>query len=83
MKLKLILLLFAHLFAIALIGQNEPLKIGVIGLSHTHVHWIFNSVKSGDFEIVTVTLIPKLNKNVVLNQCIEVFKKIWFVLDIM
>lgn len=35
-------------------GQNGPLKIGVIGLTHTHVHWIFNSVKSGDFEIVGI-----------------------------
>ena len=35
-------------------GQKDPLKIGVIGLTHTHVHWIFNSVKNGDFEIVGI-----------------------------
>ncbi|MEM8585364.1 MAG: Gfo/Idh/MocA family oxidoreductase [Bacteroidota bacterium] len=33
---------------------NDPLKIAVIGLTHTHVHWIFESEKRGDIEIVGI-----------------------------
>ena len=32
-------------------AQERPLKIGVIGLTHTHVHWIFGSESRGDFQI--------------------------------
>ena len=39
---------------IATHAQDKPLKVGVIGLTHTHVHWIFNSEERGDFEIVGV-----------------------------
>lgn len=35
-------------------SQTNPLKIGVVGLTHTHVHWIFDSEKSGDFAIVGI-----------------------------
>ncbi len=35
-------------------GQDEPLRIGVAGLTHTHVHWIFESEKRGDIEIVGI-----------------------------
>ncbi|MEM9835333.1 MAG: Gfo/Idh/MocA family oxidoreductase [Bacteroidota bacterium] len=38
-----------------LYSQKEPLKIGVVGLTHTHVHWIFNSDADYDaFEIVGI-----------------------------
>ena len=33
---------------------DEPLRIAVISLTHTHVHWIFNSEKRGDINIVGV-----------------------------
>lgn len=33
---------------------KEKLKIAVAGLTHTHVHWIFESEKRGDFEIVGI-----------------------------
>lgn len=36
------------------LAQNEPLKIGVVGLTHTHVHWIFDSEKRKDFTIVGI-----------------------------
>ncbi|MBT8287320.1 MAG: Gfo/Idh/MocA family oxidoreductase [Bacteroidia bacterium] len=43
---------------IIVINQNliaqEKLKIGVAGLTHTHVHWIFGSESRGDFEIVGI-----------------------------
>jgi predicted dehydrogenase len=32
-------------------GQGNPIKVGVIGLTHSHVHWIFNSEKRGDISI--------------------------------
>lgn len=51
MRLGLFLLLYlVNHGAIA----NEKLKIGVVGLTHTHVHWIFESEKRGDFEIVGI-----------------------------
>lgn len=36
-------------------AQNQPVKIGVVGLTHTHVHWIFNSdTNYKAFEIVGI-----------------------------
>ncbi|GGW90476.1 Gfo/Idh/MocA family protein [Alteromonas halophila] len=32
----------------------DKLRIGVAGLTHTHVHWIFESEKRGDIEIVGI-----------------------------
>ncbi len=34
--------------------QGEPLKVGVIGLVHTHVHWILGREDFGDIEIVGI-----------------------------
>lgn len=34
--------------------ENTPLKVGVIGLTHTHVHWILGREDRGDIEIVGV-----------------------------
>ena len=34
--------------------KSEPMKIGVIGLVHSHVNWILNRASDGDFEIVGV-----------------------------
>ncbi|MDH3709137.1 MAG: Gfo/Idh/MocA family oxidoreductase [Cyclobacteriaceae bacterium] len=31
-----------------------PMKIGVVGLVHTHVHWILNRVADGDFELAGI-----------------------------
>ena len=35
-------------------ADESPVRIGVIGLTHTHVHWIFESDKREDFEIVGI-----------------------------
>lgn len=51
MKTKILIIVFTFLFSFYSNGQEEPIKIGVIGLTHTHVHWIFGSEKSGDFMI--------------------------------
>lgn len=34
--------------------MDKPLRIGIAGLTHTHVHWIFNSAKTGNIEIVGI-----------------------------
>jgi predicted dehydrogenase len=41
----------AHL---PLTAQDDPLRIAVIGLTHTHVHWIFESEKRGEIQIVGI-----------------------------
>ncbi len=35
-------------------NKNQPLKIGVVGLTHTHVHWILGREDRGDIEIVGI-----------------------------
>jgi len=35
-------------------SQDEPIKIGVVGLTHTHVHWILGSKDAKDFKIVGI-----------------------------
>ena len=35
-------------------SQKDPLTIGVVGLTHTHVHWIFNSNSKEEFDIVGI-----------------------------
>jgi len=34
--------------------QTNALKVGVIGLGQTHVHWIFNSNERDEFTIVGI-----------------------------
>ena len=43
-----------NLLSLSAMAQNQSLKIGVIGLTHTHVHWIFDSEKNNDFTIVGI-----------------------------
>ncbi|OIQ36248.1 MAG: oxidoreductase [Bacteroidetes bacterium MedPE-SWsnd-G1] len=35
-------------------AQKEPVKLGVVGLTHTHVHWILGSKNVEDIEIVGI-----------------------------
>ncbi|ESQ75500.1 Gfo/Idh/MocA family protein [Asticcacaulis sp. AC402] len=50
-----IYLVIALLFAFAAPAQaKEPMPIGVVGLSHDHVHWLFGSLKRGDVKIVGI-----------------------------
>ncbi len=36
-------------------GQNKhPMKIGVVGLTHGHVHWILGGEDLGDIQIVGI-----------------------------
>jgi predicted dehydrogenase len=34
--------------------EKEPMRIGVVGLVHSHVNWILNRAADGDFEIVGI-----------------------------
>lgn len=34
--------------------KNKPLKVGVVGLTHTHVHWILGRPKADDITIVGI-----------------------------
>lgn len=64
MKRKPLLLWIISIFITTnLIAQKEPFKIGVIGLTHTHVHWIFDSEKKGFIKIVGI-----VEKNKVLAE---------------
>ncbi|MBA2499753.1 MAG: Gfo/Idh/MocA family oxidoreductase [Chitinophagaceae bacterium] len=47
-------LYFMILHFLTLHAQEKPVSVGVIGLTHTHVHWIFNSEKRGEIEIVGI-----------------------------
>ncbi len=55
MKLKFFLatvVVFMNIFQST--AQEQPLKIGVAGLTHTHVHWILGREDIGDIEIVGI-----------------------------
>ena len=52
--MKKLLLIFSILIAYQSMAQDQPLKVGVIGLTHTHVHWIFGSEPRGDIKIVGI-----------------------------
>ena len=54
MTIRLMILLGGLFTFFQLSGQDQPLRIGVVGLTHTHVHWIFGSEERGDFDIVGI-----------------------------
>ena len=51
--LPIILFVFISQFTFAQ-SKNEPVKIAVIGLTHTHVHWILGRPDKGDIEIIAI-----------------------------
>ncbi|GJM28496.1 MAG: hypothetical protein DHS20C17_11310 [Cyclobacteriaceae bacterium] len=38
----------------AQVPDQEPMRIGVVGLVHSHVNWILNRASDGDFELVGI-----------------------------
>ncbi|MEO1030242.1 MAG: Gfo/Idh/MocA family oxidoreductase [Bacteroidota bacterium] len=52
--MKNLTIIISILVALSLQAQEQPLKVGVIGLTHTHVHWIFGSEPRGDIKIVGI-----------------------------
>ena len=55
-KPKLVLFLLLGIIVKTTYSQSkkEPLRVGVIGLTHTHVHWIFGSEPRGEIKIVGI-----------------------------
>ena len=54
-----LLLALSILFSTPLFSQKDttaqkPLRVGIVGLVHTHVHWILGREKRGDIEIVGI-----------------------------
>lgn len=35
-------------------AQTKPFRIGIAGLTHTHVHWLLGRADDGDLEIVGI-----------------------------
>lgn len=54
MKISVVYTILLCMTSFSLQGGEKPLDIAVISLTHTHVHWIFNSQKLGDIRIVGV-----------------------------
>src|SRR5258706_9231637 len=55
MKFRLFLSMFLSSLAIIGFGQSsKPLRIGIAGLTHDHVHGLLNRAKTGDIEIVGI-----------------------------
>ncbi len=57
MKITAMLLMLATLFCMQVTAQENTqkrLKVGVVGLTHTHVHWILGRPNRGDIEIVGI-----------------------------
>jgi predicted dehydrogenase len=54
MHVRPLLLFFTLFFSLSMVAQDEPLKVAVIGLTHTHVHWILGREDRGDIEIVGI-----------------------------
>lgn len=42
------------LMTFSALSQNKPLRVGIAGLTHTHVHWILGREQRGDIEIVGI-----------------------------
>ncbi|MEM9917622.1 MAG: Gfo/Idh/MocA family oxidoreductase [Bacteroidota bacterium] len=53
-RYKIVFLIVSQLIYWNMHGQNKALKIGVVGLTHTHVHWIFSSDSDKVFDIVGI-----------------------------
>lgn len=49
-------------------AQKEPIKIGVVGLTHTHVHWILGSQNNKNIEIVGIV---ESNKDLALRYALQ------------
>jgi predicted dehydrogenase len=53
-KLILFLLTFPLLMTVSAFSQKTPLRVGVVGLTHTHVHWILGRPKDDRITLVGI-----------------------------
>lgn len=51
MKIIIFFLLTMSLYATAAHSQDKPFRIGIAGLTHSHVHWLLGRAHDGDLEI--------------------------------
>ena len=51
---RISVLILSIFFIAAAYCQNGPSQVAVIGLTHTHVHWIFGSEKNKDIKVVAI-----------------------------
>src|SRR5690606_39855642 len=54
MRLLLLTCIFLLFSKSATAQSDKPVNIGVVGLTHSHVHWIFNREDRGDIEVVGI-----------------------------
>ncbi|MBC7947425.1 MAG: Gfo/Idh/MocA family oxidoreductase [Chitinophagaceae bacterium] len=55
MKKKCLLIFLFVLTTASLLAQaKKPLRFGIVGLTHTHVHWLLGRPQLGDLEIVGI-----------------------------
>ena len=54
MKFDKIIFVMLILMSVGVKAQSKPIRIAVVGLTHSHVHWIFNSEKLGEIKIVGI-----------------------------
>lgn len=54
-----LLLVFSSMVSVSIAQQKtvdeKPLRVAIVGLTHTHVHWILGREKIGDIEIVGIS----------------------------
>lgn len=69
MKLLIVLTLIMQPFVYAQTGKiQKPLRVGIAGLSHGHVHWILGAANRGDLEIVGIAEADKALATRLMNQ---------------
>lgn len=54
LKTTLLLLMAFMISNITVNGQKKTLALGIVGLSHGHAHWVFQSAKKGDFTLAGI-----------------------------
>lgn len=54
MRIIIILSIGLQMITSNTFGQQTPLEIGFIGLTHTYVYWIFDSDKRPEFKIAGI-----------------------------
>lgn len=52
--MKRLIILLTLTLQTSITHAQKPLKVGVVGLTHTHVHWILGRADLGDIEIVGI-----------------------------
>lgn len=79
MKLLGVFFLFAQpfLYAQAQLPADKPLRIGIAGLTHGHVHWILRSVKDGTVQLAGIAEPNRELADRLLKQY-GIDEKLWF-----